>query len=303
MEETKKARNVLVTGGTVFVSRYVAEYFAQKGDKVFVLNRNTKKQSEGVTLIEGDRNSLGNLLKLYDFDVILDITGYNEADVRNLTEALGTIGKYIFVSSSAVYPETLRQPFREEEECGPNSVWGDYGMGKWKAEQYLLEKVPQAYIIRPPYLYGPMQNLYREPFVFDCANEGRSFYLPQDGSMPLQFFHVEDLCRFMDIILEKQPEEHIFNVGNPEIVDIRKWVDLCYRAAGKEMHVVNVDKSHPQRSYFCFYDYGYVLDVSRQRALMPDTKPLAEGLQESYEWYMSHGDAVNKRTYFSYIIE
>lgn len=34
--------------------------------------------------------------------------------------------------------------------------------------------------------------------------------------MKLQFFHVEDLCRFIDILVEKQPEQHIFNVGNKE---------------------------------------------------------------------------------------
>ena len=32
---------ILVTGGTVFVSKYAAQYFAQKGHEVFVLNRGT----------------------------------------------------------------------------------------------------------------------------------------------------------------------------------------------------------------------------------------------------------------------
>ena len=77
-------RNILVTGGTVFVSRYVAEYFAKKGDKVYVLNRNSKSQSEGVTLIEADRNDLGDKLKGYHFDVILDITASTKQDVENL---------------------------------------------------------------------------------------------------------------------------------------------------------------------------------------------------------------------------
>ncbi len=36
---------ILVTGGTVFVSRYVAEYYAQKGRDVYVLNRNTRPPS------------------------------------------------------------------------------------------------------------------------------------------------------------------------------------------------------------------------------------------------------------------
>ena len=46
---------ILVTGGTVFVSRYIAEYFAARGNEVYVLNRNTKPQSAGVNLIACDR--------------------------------------------------------------------------------------------------------------------------------------------------------------------------------------------------------------------------------------------------------
>lgn len=37
-------RKILVTGGTVFVSKYVAEYYMSQGDKVYVLNRNTREQ-------------------------------------------------------------------------------------------------------------------------------------------------------------------------------------------------------------------------------------------------------------------
>ncbi len=45
-------KKMLVTGGTVFVSRYIAEYYVAKGYDVYVLNRNSRKQSAGVTLIE-----------------------------------------------------------------------------------------------------------------------------------------------------------------------------------------------------------------------------------------------------------
>lgn len=294
-------RNILITGGTVFVSRYAARYFAQKGDNVFVLNRNHNQQEKGVTLIEADRHNLGDKLKSYDLDAILDITAYTRDDVRCLAEALPKIPLYIFISSSAVYPETLERPFREDMPCGCNSVWGDYGRNKLEAEQYINENIQNSYILRPPYLYGPMQNLYREPFMFDCAMKNQPCYIPKDGSMPLQFLHVEDLCRFIDIILEKQPKQRIFNVGNPDTVDIKEWASLCYKAVGAGFNPVFVDESHAQRSYFCFYDYAYSLDVTKQCELMPDVKPLSDGLRESYEWYISHGDNINKKPYFEYI--
>lgn len=293
-------RKLLVTGGTVFVSRFVANYFAQKGDDVYVLNRNTKQQLPNVTLIEGDRNDLGDKLKGYTFDAVLDITAYTKEDVKDLVDALGGYKDYIMVSSSSVYPETNPQPFTEGQKCGPNAVWGDYGTNKLAAEEYLRQAVPNAYILRPPYLYGPMQNVYREAFVFDCAESRREFYLPGEGSMKLQFFHVEDLCRFMEVLLERHPEERIFNVGNPEPVTIADWVRLCYDTVGSPLETVNV-LGHPQRSFFCFYDYDYCLDVTKQMALMPSIKPLAEGLKESYEWFCQDREAIVRKPYMEYI--
>lgn len=299
-EHTKK-RNILVTGGTVFVSRYVAEYFVKRGDNVFVLNRNSKPQSEGVTLLEADRNALGDKLKSYSFDAVIDVTAYTKADVENLVNALGEIKEYIFISSSAVYPETLPQPFKEEQKCGVNSIWGIYGTNKLEAERYLQEHVPQAYILRPPYIYGPMQNVYREGFVFDCAMADRTFYIPNDGSMKMQFFHVEDLSRFIDILLEKKPDQKIYNVGNEEAVTIKEWIEMCYRIVGRELDTVSVDASQPQRQYFCFHDYEYYLDVTKQMELMSETKPLFEGLQESFAWYREHSELVNKKPLMEYI--
>ena len=293
-------RKILVTGGTVFVSRFVADYFAQRGDDVYVLNRNSRPQLPNVTLIEGDRNDLGEKLKGYEFDAVLDITAYTREHVENLVNALGKFGDYIMVSSSAVYPETNPQPFAEEQACGPNSVWGAYGTNKLEAEEYLCQAVPHAYILRPPYLYGPMQNVYREPFVFECAEMGRRFYIPGDGGMKLQFFHVEDLCRFMKVLLERHPSGRIYNVGNPDAVTVSEWVRLCYDIVGADLETVNVE-GHPQRAYFCFHDYDYCLDVTGQSALMPEVKPLAEGLQESYRWFCQHRDAVIRRPYLKYI--
>ena len=59
-----KMKKVLVTGGTVFVSRYIAEYYVKKNYDVYVLNRNTRQQSKGVHLIKADRNNLKDVLMI-----------------------------------------------------------------------------------------------------------------------------------------------------------------------------------------------------------------------------------------------
>lgn len=181
-------KRILVTGGTTFVSKYVAEYFVNSGYEVYVLNRNSKPQVQGVKLIEGDRHNLGGILKDMFFDVVADITAYNEKDIIDFVKELGSFGQYIMLSSSAVYPEHGVQPFLEESEKSVNKIWGTYGTDKIAAETALLERVNDAYILRPPYLYGPFNNVYREAFVFDCALADRKFYLPKEGNMKLQFF-------------------------------------------------------------------------------------------------------------------
>ncbi|MCI8507468.1 MAG: NAD-dependent epimerase/dehydratase family protein [Lachnospiraceae bacterium] len=294
-------KKILITGGTVFVSKYAAKYYVQKGDEVYVLNRNTKKQVEGVHLIEADRNDLGDSLKDYDFDVVLDITAYNKADICNLVQSLGSFGQYIMISSSAVYPETDPQPFIENGVLGPNTFWGQYGTDKIEAEKTLLKMVPNAYILRPPYLYGPMNNVYREAFVFECAMRNRAFWLPKDGSMKLQFFHVKDLCKLMDVMINNKPSEHILNVGNAEAVSIKDWVWKCYACFNKVPSFVNVYDDIEQRNYFSFYNYEYYLDVERQHKIYSETIPLEEGLREAAEWYLANEAEVNKKPYFDYI--
>lgn len=293
-------KKILVTGGTVFVSRYVAQFFAQRGNDVYVLNRGTRPQESDVTLIQADRNRMGDALMGHHFDAVLDITAYTRQDVENLLTGLDSFGDYVLISSSAVYPETNPRPFGEDQSTGPNAVWGSYGTNKLAAENYLLEKVPYAYILRPPYLYGPMQNIYREPYVFECAEQGRKFYLPGDGGMKLQFLHVEDLCRFMEILLVKHPRQRIFNVGNPETVTVSQWVKLCYDVVGTPLETVSVT-GHPQRSYFCFHDYEYALDVDAQMEFLGNVKPLEEGLRDSWEWFRENRETVPRRPYQAYI--
>lgn len=293
-------RKILITGGTVFVSRFIAEYFVAKGDDVYVINRNTRQQSKGVKLIEADRRNLGESLKKYSFNTVID-TGYTADDVNALLDALNEYGEYIFISSSAVYPETEKQPFHENTKLGENKIWGKYGINKMEAEQVLLKRNLNAYILRPPYLYGQMNNLYREAFVFDCALSSRKFYLPQNGEMKLQFLHIDDLCRFIDIILKITPSEHIFNVGNEKSVSIREWVEICYNSVGKHVDFINVYNDTEQINYFSFYNYEYYLDVSKQYQLMPNVRTLSDGLAEAFEWYINNQDQVNKKPLIDFI--
>lgn len=294
---------ILVTGGTRFVSRHVAEFFRDRGDDVYVLNRGNSPSPSGVTLIRSDRHELGDKLRGMHFEAVIDVCAYTETDVEDLKKALDDECTYILVSSSAVYPEWETQPFAEDSKRDLNKFWKTYGTDKIAAEDMALTSFESSYVIRPPYIYGEGNNLYREGFIFDCAEQDRNFYLPGDGDMRLQFFHVEDLCRFIAVLLEKKPSERIYNVGNSEAVSIKEWVKACYKVLGKEPSFVNVTSGIEQRLYFPFYNYEYILDVTRMKALLPDTISLEDGLISSYKWYRNNRDQVNIKPLISYIEE
>ena len=71
--EKSQMKRILVTGGTVFVSKIVASYFASSKFKdeyqVYVLNRNNHPQVENVILIHSSRENLKNKLEEYKFDI------------------------------------------------------------------------------------------------------------------------------------------------------------------------------------------------------------------------------------------
>ena len=98
---------ILVTGGTVFVSKYFAEYFSSKGNDVYVLNRNTKPQLPNIKLIQCNRKEICGQLKGLHFDTVIDVTAYTAEDIDTLLDSLESFDKYVMISSSAVYPETL----------------------------------------------------------------------------------------------------------------------------------------------------------------------------------------------------
>ena len=127
--------------------------------------------------------------------------------------------------------------------------------------------------------------------------------MPKDGSLKLQFFEVEDLCRLIEAIVEKKPDYHVINTGNVQATDAAEWVKLCYSVLGKTPDIRYVLAEYEQRQYFPFRDYKYYLDVTRQTELLTDLKPLEIGLKESYEWFKNNRELIVRKDYFRYIEE
>ena len=70
---------------------------------------------------------------------------------------------------------------------------------------------------------------------------------------------------------------------------------------GKKPKFEFVSENVNQRSYFPFYDYEYALDVSEMSKLMPNVKPLEDGLKQSYKWFKDNRGEVLRKKLFEFI--
>jgi len=303
---------ILIMGGTKFVSKSIAQYFSCTDYDVYVLNRG---KSLGVkNTLKADRHdeeSLKKVLKNKSFDYVIDVSAYTKNDVEILYKCIekNSLKKYIFISSSAVYTESNKLPIKESAKRGFNKHWQDYGINKLEAEEFLFSKYKTdnypIVILRPPYLYGPMNNLYRESYIFDCLLNNQPILVHNDGQTKIQFLHIDDLCReIREIILHDDIVGKAFNVGNREYVTFEEWINKCFKATNLKTEVLYGNKfeiTENSRKYFPFRDYEYYLDTTLMESICKVEKDLDEGLKESFDYYKNFNVIDKKENFQDYI--
>lgn len=291
---------VLVMGGTQFVSSAVAKHMIKKGYEVDIFTRGMRPvEFTGYrNHLKGDRKSIENLrgeLEGRRYDYIFDISAYTKEDVERLVSVVdrSSLKNYIFCSSGSVYEET-EELAGENFPRGMNKNWGDYGLNKKKAEDYLFELHEKegfpVTIFRPTYIYGEGNNLYREVFLFDRITKGLPIAIPA-GNKRNQFIHIEDLAKtFESAMYSKRAIGKGYNLTHPEEIT---WKDLCTTAmevVGKKVEIKEIDywgRGIEPRSFFPFRDVTYLLDMKKLKedGLYEPKLVLEDGLGKAYEWY------------------
>lgn len=292
--------NILVMGGTEFVSRGVVEHFVNLGYTVDIFTRGIKKTTYAGYRHQyiGDRHHAKSLKQLmhYQYEYIIDISAYTKEDVKLLLDAVDTtkLKRYVFCSSGAVYSPNSGL-IKESDERGENSNWRKYGLDKLEAENYLLEafktdKLPVT-IFRPTYLYGPNNNLYRESYFFDMLSNARPIPLPNSLNKT-QFLHIHDLVLFVQSMLENDIcIGQTYNVTHDHIYDFNQLIDVFEAVTKMGHHRILVDISvyTTSRKYFPYRDVTYTLSTEKLKAhgLHVPQFDLYKGLEQTYKWYQN----------------
>jgi len=141
--------------------------------------------------------------------------------IRVLENCKGKDVVFNFVSSWFVYGQT-ESPFTEESFCNPK---GFYSITKRTAEQLLIsycETFGIKYrILRLSNVLGPGDKGVSKKknaltYLTKQLIENKDIDLYDDGDFYRDYIHVTDVCRAINLVLEKGELNSIYNIGNGE---------------------------------------------------------------------------------------
>jgi nucleoside-diphosphate-sugar epimerase len=187
----------LVLGGTVFLGRHVVEAALARGDEVTVFTRGVHPVPAGVDHRVGDRGGDVSALDAGEWDVVIDTSGYEAADVGRLAERLADrVGHYVFVASCNVYPAWPEEVVDED-----SPVWqsgDDYGQQKAASERALAAALPgRVSTVRAGLICGPHDNVFRLPWWVRRIAAGGRIPAPSSPDAPVQLVDARDLAAWM----------------------------------------------------------------------------------------------------------
>lgn len=299
---------ILILGGTQFVSKRLAKSLIEKGHSVSIFTRGRLPVDyDGLSNhFIGDRRCEKDifLISKVDFDIIFDISAYTVEDIKYVVPHINrtNLKKYIFCSTGAVYADTTDLA-SESSICSYNENWGSYGVNKHEIELY-LEKEYHASgfpvcIVRPTYIYGPQNNLYREMYFMDRISSNQIVPIPNSKNT-VQFIYIDDLIEIFEALMLGNCTGEIFNVTNSEAVT---WEHLVLTIADcinipAKIKKIDSQSALPVRSYFPYRDCTYRLSMEKMKSFLlpvPSTN-LTCGIKKTYDWYLKTGLPIYKNT-------
>jgi nucleoside-diphosphate-sugar epimerase len=302
---------ILIVGGTLFIGRQLAEALVRAGHDVTVLHRNLATVlPAGVRGIIADRNdaaSVAGALKHERFDAVFDNVydwerGTTAGQVASTAQAClnSSLKRYVFMSSVAAYGAGLHHG--EDDPLAPDDDPDLYVRNKASSERALFAmKGLPAVTIRPGFVYGPGNPMYREAFFWDRIRDGRAIIVPDDGSRLMHFSYVKDIVWCCLRILEVDAAVgRAFNIADGSAVTQADAVRSMAQAAhtGVKLAFVPREKAlaaggspmGPKFYFAMYFDMPPItMRIDRARTVLGfEPTNFHAGLQETYDWWQKH---------------
>jgi nucleoside-diphosphate-sugar epimerase len=280
--------NVLVIGGTGFLSSAIVRQLLEAGHEVTIFTRGQRAVPEGVKVITGDRREhagFAERLAGSRYDAVVDCICYRledgEADVRAFADSGAHL---LMISTDFVYGPERTLPMNEET---PRRAMNVYGRGKVDCEEALFAACREgrlaATVLRPPHIMGPGSQLGsgslqgRDPMLLDRLRQGAPVILLDDGALLLEPVVHDDVGRACVAALGKpQTFGEAYNVAGPDVVTTRRYYELIASALGAGLHTHSLPASvyvaaMPEKAPFAYHRTYDVSKLERDTGYRPAT--------------------------------
>ena len=238
----------------------------------------------------------------YPYEFLMDNMLIQNNLIRSAHE--NDVPKFIFLGSSCIYPKFAPQPLKEEylltDSLEPTNEW--YAIAKIsgvKLIEALRKEYDRNYVsLMPTNLYGPNDNYdLKSSHVLPAMI--RKFHESKiNGNIPVtlwgsgtplrEFLHVDDLADAVLFALNKNLDEHLYNVGSGEEISIKDLALMIRSITGHEGEII-WDTTKPDGTP------RKLLDTSnlRNKGWHPKTD-LTKGIQRTYQFYEMPKNRLNK---------
>ena len=290
--------DILILGGTGFVSKACAKYLITRGYKIDILTRGKKAVDyDGfINHIICDRKNISEMQKCFkdkNYSYILDFSGYTKEDIDILFKSINNLNnlkRYVFCSSGAVYALSDKR-ITENSKIEPNEIWGDYGKDKLQCEKMIFDLIEKnnlhATILRPSYILGAGNNLYREAYFFDKIINHEIIPIPEDN-VKVQFIDILDVVKNFECAMYNDNDCRAYNLSTRQDITFQEFIEACGKVVGIDPIIkkIPVNKTDVRR-YFPFRNINFCLDITdlRENGLHSPMYNIEQCLTHSYKWY------------------
>jgi GDP-L-fucose synthase len=204
--------------------------------------------------------------------------------------------KFVFLSSSCVYPKDCPQPIKESYLLtGPLEITNQaYAIAKISGmklvESYRNQYRKKWISAMPTNLFGPKDNFSKDnshvlPALIrkfhDAKINNEVIQLWGDGTAKREFLHVDDLAEAVDFLINNYDSDEAINIGTGKDTSILELANLISEIVGYK-GLIKWDTSKPNGTP------RKLLDTSKINSLGWSPKiPLVEGITSTYEWFLS----------------
>jgi len=215
---------------------------------------------------------------------------YNEINVSGTINLLDIsceegVRNFIFASSSSVYGDCKKTPFREEYNCA--KPMSPYALTKRTCEMlgysyYHLHGLNFT-ALRFFSVYGPCGRPDMMPYrIFDSISTGKEINVYNKGQLKRDWTYIDDIVDGIILSSNRLLGYRIINLGKGEPIKLDKFINLTKNLIGKNPNIKYIDapKSEMEITF---------ADISRAKNLLgykPKTS-LEEGLNLMWEWFQS----------------